>query len=447
MSPQKFLLTLAVTLLFLAPPSLYASDESLASLISERVEYLSAFEARSYVGVYKTEFAKCLSTQKEKTQQKVSRTERRQCVDLAMQHIRNLTIPNPTYQQRIINRNIYALRANGNIPNYIIYPVAGQPTLGIVGDSMAVGSMAAENLEPHMGKLLKDAAWDYGLLGQNSSPADRVSPVLRIFDTPDQQKPPLKRFAENRASNLIDCEECSFGYQIGQAMGIPPSNIFFGAQGGAGISALETQLYRIALPLGHFPNKILISFTGGDICSMSNASISPEEKYTEYLEKMRGALINALQVIPVEESTEILIVAAADVANLVQNKDILAHEVNFYWPFGPQKSKVTCEDIRNQTVQGAERLAKMCQYVLGTNTNDTQRLEHIRRLHQAVVAAQSETAESLNMMFAEKNIRFRFLDSLLALRFAGEDVSPDCFHPGSKGHKRMADSLIQELGL
>ena len=220
--------------------------------------------------------------------------------------------------------------------------------------------------------------------------------VTKVFDTPQKLKSGLDRWFNNTASTYLECEECAFSYRLAIENQIPPRNIIVSAKGGEKIKSLSGQLKKVSLPLGHLPEYVLVSFTGGDICSMSMENTTASEKYTQYYQEMKKQLEESIKKIkPSHKGTHIIIIAAADVNNLVGNEDILSKSVN-YFPKGDAGEKVTCEDIRLGKPTFSDELNGMCPYLLNTSPFDEERVNHIGNLHGAVVDAQRDVVRHFN---------------------------------------------------
>jgi len=424
-----------------------ASDSTSASLLANRISFLSAHGAKEYLPLYQKVFTDCIGDQK------LSKIEKRNCLDRAVKAVEEASAPR--FATRILRDRISELRTSGHLSTYVIYPDLNKQTLGVVGDSLAVGAMAAEHLNPHFFSLVGSAIFDFMLMNQNTTRQDESplitdqttsSRVLRVFDTPESRKSGLSRYYENKGSRFLDCEECSFAYTYGRYLGLPSSNIIFAGQSGKRVDSLKDQLFRLALPIGHLPETVIISYTANDFCHSANALIAPEEKYREYYQTLTNILKGTLSKLkPAPTGTKLIVIAAADVGNLLRNEKILSKELRHYFPGGPNKDKVTCGDIRRQEVGGAKEIAGMCEYILGTRPGDVARIDHIVSLNQAVVRAQKEAVKYMKARHPIKGFSFYFSDSIRNIEFDADDISPDCFHPSSKGHDKIAESLMQSI--
>ncbi|MEO0337318.1 MAG: SGNH/GDSL hydrolase family protein, partial [Pseudomonadota bacterium] len=256
---------------------------------------------------------------------------------------------------------------------------------------------------------------------------------------------------ENRASEFADCEECSFAYTLARNLGVRANNIFVAGRGGRDIQDLDNQLRQVALPLGHLPETVLVSFTANSICGEQNADRTAEDRYEWYKKRMRSRLTEALgEVEASPRGTKFLVVAAADVGNLLTNENVLSRPIFSFYPDGSFSRSMTCRDMRtgqHATTNGSGRdvVAGMCKYLMYTRLDDTERIAHIESLHSAVVQAQREITQEFQEEGAFPNVSFQFLDSILDIDFAADDVSPDCFHPSTMGHDKIAKTLLEEI--
>ena len=429
--------------------SAQAGDARRASLLANNISFLSAHTAKDYLESYQNALQDCLEGTGDDSE------SRRACVETAIDRVRELAAPQ--FEGRIFREHIDHLRREGHISRYLQYPDREKVTVGVAGDSMAVGAMAAQHLDTRAHSLVRKAIFNFLVMGQNTTRAD-LTPligqignlparrVLRIFDTPLNSKTGLERYGENKGSKFTDCEECSFAYTIARNLGAPPSNVFFAGQSGKRVSSLDEQLDRLALPLGYLPDKVIVSYTGNDICHPNNQNVTAKEKYDEYYSKMKSIIEDKLKNLQASRSgTEFLIVAAADIDNLLTNPHILSKKIRHFWPAGPEKVYPTCADLRTQSLGGAAELAQMCPYILETDPNDQARIEHIKSLHRAVVKAQSDVVKALSASASLRNYSFSFTDAILDVNFRAEDISPDCFHPSTNGHDKIAEAILREL--
>lgn len=312
------------------------------------------------------------------------------------------------------------------------FPDVNKPTMGVVGDSLIVGSMSADNLEPNILRLI--------YTGVTKSSSDASIPDQEM-DANDRVIRLLGPNASSLGAQYIDCEECSFAYDLGLSLDVPPANMFFVAQQGARIDTLLTQLKLLTQPLGHLPDYLVISYTANDFCSGDNVKIDAQRKYRDYSKKMKEDLLRAArQLQPSPRGTEIIFVGGADVMNVFRNEKILDKEISYLY-FTDYPRKVTCRDMRQQSLNGAKLLNNICPYVMETRLDDEERIAHIDALHSAVINAQRDSIEFIRSKNFP-NLRYQFIDQILDIDFDGEDISSDCFHPTWKGHKKIADKML-----
>lgn len=427
------------------------------------VDQLSCI-AKNYVNEYHTQLRMCLD-ENGKDEFQLCQNEALKAISLSFQE-------SDTY---IIHR-INKYKRDGHIFSKSTFNM-NYPTVGIVGDSLAAGSLAAGNIEPHLGWLLYNSLIDMLLLNSNPSipykDSEPIHPmkdktymspsvrrknarhgsmkrrndssfVTRVFDTPQKSKSGLKRKYENIASSYIECEECVFTYRLAIENQIPPSNIIMAAKGGERIKSLYDQLEKVALPLGHLPEYVFISFTGNDICSNKMENTTDSEKYNQYYQEMNKQLEKSISKIkPSPKGTHIIVVASADITHLINNEDILNKSIN-YFPKGDVDKEVTCKDIRLGKPTFSKSINNMCSYILNTSPSDEEKISHIKSLHTAIVASQRDIVHQFSQA-QKKGFNFYFVDSILDINFQSEDISPDCFHPSAQGHQKIADELSDEV--
>ena len=436
----------------------------MAHFLSIRIPFMSPRVAHEYVGKYRSHLMACIG--KDKWEDKKMQT----CQDEAVKVISQLFKENEDYLLHRLNQ--YA--RDGHISFTGTPPDPKHPTVGIIGDSLAAGTLAAGNVHADDFKLAYTAFDVFALLSNPSvSSNDAVdrftgnshlvpvmnrklrtrktsnSFVIKVFDTPQQKK--LSSYAERMFFSYVDCEECSFAYHLAIEQRIPSHNIIVSAKGNdQKVRTLYGQIEKVALPFGHLPEYVFISFTGNDICSMEMENTSQSKKYSQYYQDMVRQLQKAVQEIkPSPKGTHVIVVAAADVTNLVVNKELLDKYVansSIKSVFGGGvNKKTTCRDIRLGKAHLSEVIHGMCRYILSASPFDKERIGHIGALHQAVVSAQRDAVRKLQQNQPD-GFNFYFIDDILDTEFQPEDISPDCFHPSVQGHKRIASELSEEVG-
>lgn len=409
-------------------PRSEAQKKQSASLLSNRIPLFPQHQAMRYLGLYYTTLDRCISENPDH-----SRSSSRQCVSEAVQQV--AVAAEKDNPAQFVRARLNNLRRDGLTAPFQIYPDLSKETLGVVGDSLAIGSMASDYLTPDLFALLYSGieglalGWDLTLPEQTDD-----QKVIRLLNSS------IKQYQ----ASLTDCEECSFGYEVGKALGIPASNMFFVAEQGTRVDSMAQQLELLAKPLGYLPEFVIVSYTANDICHTANAEITPQQKHQEYKTKILAQMDLALgKVKPSPKGTEFVFIASADVINVLQNESILNKKISYYFPGDPSDS-ITCRDLRTQTLQGGKYMANMCPYILGTNLNQVERIHHIDALHSAVVTAQKDAVTALSIK-PKDNIRYVFIDDILDVEFTADDISSDCFHPSQKGQSKIADAIIKRI--
>lgn len=399
-----------------------------AILLANRIPLFPQHEAMNYLDIYYESLDKCLA---------LARKEGRQRSNICVQEAVNMVQASleKADPNRFVRIRLNSLRRAGLAANISKYPDVNKPTLGVIGDSLTIGTMAADQLSPNVAQLLYSAA--RGGVGQNLTRVetyDANKEVIRLV------RKPVKRLQ----ATLTDCEECSFAYALGLDLGVPPQNMFFAAEQGMRVDTIAEQATLITEPLGHLPDSIIISYTANDICHVANADFTPQQKYEEYWKKMLPqiqTIVNNLK--PSPRGTKIYIVASVDVINVLKNQKVLDKEISYYFPT-ELRTHATCRDMRSQTLDFSPIINNMCPYIMETNLDDEDRIAHIAALYGAIVAAQRDTVAFLQKQNSG-GFEFIFMDQNLAIDFDGDDISSDCFHPSAKGHEKIADALKKQL--
>lgn len=451
---STFLVLLAIAL----PAQARDLDRRMAaSFLSERVPFLSALHAQAYIDRYDRWTEECLQGH-ERSRKLVGR-----CLDQAAEQVAEVA-KQENYRLWLIHR-LSRLADREHLSTFQV-PDPTRPTLGIVGDSLATGANADLRLEPHLWKLAGQGLFDFlfvhagasqrympvakSLLRRPDQLGDRgrefLPQLTRVFDTPRDHKQGFERSFENRGSTWVDCEECSFAYLVGRRLGLPAENIFMAAQIGKRISSLGQQLERLALPLGHLPEIIIVSYTGNDMCNMSNMNQTFATKAQAYEKEMTRELETLRALKPSPKGTQIFVVAAADVGYLVEAESILNRRVeyNYGWPVAGTRS-ITCRDFRRESFPGLKDLNNMCNLILRTAPENKARIDKVKELHRAVVHAQQSATRWAETHLSGPRLSFNFVSSILQTPFMGEDISNDCFHPSIRGHEKIADHVLPTI--
>ncbi len=446
---------LAVTILPLA--SLAQNKRASASFLSQRVPFLSSFHALQYVDRYEQLTETCLG-QSERSRQRVGR-----CLEQAAEQVAEIA-KGENFRLYLIHR--LSRLADKEHLSLFQLPDNSKPTLGIAGDSLATGANADLRLTPHLWKLAGHGLFDFlfvhagasqrlmpvakDLLRAPETYGERgrrhLPPLTRVFDTPSDQKSGFERAMENRGSSWVDCEECSFAYLVGRRMGLPAENIFMGAQIGKRVSSLGQQLERLALPLGHLPDIVIVSYTGNDMCNMSNMKETLESKRTAYGKEMTSQLEKIRKLKPSPRGTQVFVVAAADVGYLVASEGILNRKVEYNYGTPVLGSReLTCRDFRRESAPGLKDLNGMCNLILRTAPDNSARIAKIRELHSAIVLAQKDATSWAQAQWGDPSLSFHFVESILETPFGGDDISNDCFHPSARGHEKIAEHVLPDI--
>ncbi|MGE4133902.1 MAG: SGNH/GDSL hydrolase family protein [Bdellovibrionales bacterium] len=341
-------------------------------------------------------------------------------------------------------------------------PDLSKPTLGVIGDSLAAGSIADLRLTAEVWPLAGAAA-DFFLNGRwiSQRTYGHRPPVTRIYDTPasvarDRARGITEghRAFENRGFRELDCEECAFGPQLAVAMGFPHENVFVAAKLKSRVDSLADQVDRIALPLKGLPNLILVSFTGNDLCNKRNENISFEEKrqqiaasFYQGLQRFTEYVANSsVETSFSDAETVVAVVGPPNVASLLRDPTVLNHQVPYSTSFNPfHREMVTCREVRQAARPYLDKLNNSCSYVLRTNPGDLHRVSHIDDLSRAIYEGQQQATERAARELSRPGLRFVFLTTLADIKIRGQDLANDCFHPSKQGHTRMAEALFSEL--
>ncbi len=438
-------LTLILLFATLSPPALAqqaADSKRQASFLSERVPFLSAYMAEKYVPEYLQQSNTCLKRQTPSSANLGWRERTESCLAEAAQTIAN--------QARQDHPELYNIHRMGRLFSQgrlsaLQLPDSTKPTLAILGDSLASGSNADLRLTPEVWNLVGQGAFDFLAFHVSSSQRTLPPPHAKGGDYQ-----PLTRILSgdklrDRAHTWVDCEECSFAYWVGRHSGLPSQNIFMAAEMKSRIENLGTQIDRAALPLGHLPEMMILSFNGNDLCNLKNF----KETYASKKESYRKMVLTQLERLThhprAADGTHVMVAGPANIAALIDSPSVLERKVPYHngWPWSSTR-EITCRDFRTESVAFVDRLNKMCSWVLRTHPDDKAKISHIRDLHRAIVDAQAEAVAQANALWpqAKFQLKFYFNRALTEMDVTGGDVAHDCFHPSPEGHFKMAKAIM-----
>lgn len=332
--------------------------------------------------------------------------------------------------------------------------------IGILGDSGVTGALASPRFTASLSNLgqfvIDDSQSDarkedipnaekYNILEDSPAPLTRI----RFSQKERRETHDIQMQATERASEKIDVNQYSWAYLVGRKLGIPPSDMVMVAQDGTRVDALSEQFQRLKdFNANQLPPLILISFNANDLCDekiLNEPSAQVIERYAQTIREQMTKSLDGATAHP--ESTNVVVLAPFDITNAFSNPELLKQKIEFQG-----RGQVECRDLRVGQIQGTltrqtrDRILGMCNAVLETKPDDTERIRKLSELSQGFADAWARLVGEFNQTFGAKNIEFRFSDSTRRAQFQTGDLANDCFHPGARAHTKIADEVLAFLG-
>lgn len=267
--------------------------------------------------------------------------------------------------------------------------------------------------------------------------------------------------------SALDTEQFSYGYLFARGMGIEASKIWIGGDNGTRSDSSVKHIDRMLVKgQGRIPTKVMLLYTGNDLCAQTWDLTTPPEIYGQELYK--GLEYLALRGRNDEnESSTILIPAFLPLSTLLHRESILKKEINFYG------AKSTCQEARKNLfsrsvesemqASGEQNSMKwmfskvmppnpvaLCPSVFSPTNDPNERIGQVANRVRAYRDQQEMIVKKFNDnaaagKFPNVRISARYLNRTSEVIIEGVDVSDDCFHLSLKGHEKVAKTLMDEF--
>ena len=338
--------------------------------------------------------------------------------------------------------------------------------LGIIGDSGTTGAASDPHISADVWTLTFNGLNGITMMNNNSDDRIQLSsqiqselninpkliPPTRIWQS-SQEKSNSKSMINKikLMGEQLDIEEHSFGYLIGNSLHIRPSHILFASQDGAKAESLYHQFNRLKdAVFGYLPQRVIISYTGNDMCSEDIMTTEPTllgDRYYKIFKRELQKVFSESKVHP--QGTTIYILANLNLIQVLHNSEILEKKVPF------QGGNISCRNMRegntNRNILGlvpvnfAKSLNGMCTAILKTHPLDQKRIHHLIQIHSSYVDAQKQVVQDLSAEAKFRGIELVFISETAEILFSKEDVANDCFHPSHLAHIKIARKLQKYL--
>lgn len=319
--------------------------------------------------------------------------------------------------------------------------------MAIIGDSAVTGAVSSPSINATF-KNLQARLWD--ALSPSWKPiVSQNSPTRIFFSSNEMQnfwtRPFLNLVA--RVSTQTDFPESSFGTLVGQGLQIDPLDVVLVGQNSVMVQAIPVQFARIfEIQTKTLPPIILLSFNANDFC---DPKVFSQEAIQPYFQ-------NALQkawddsrpfLRPHPQGTKIFVLAPLDVSNILSNPSIQERVIEM-----EGQGKITCGQVRRDQLQAGvkawvmrQTLAMMCPSVTAPTSAPEHRVKTVQEVQQAINEIWKRQIDRLNQTYANANIRWQYLETIRDIKFTGEDIGNDCFHPSISGHQKIAAEVLRSI--
>lgn len=267
------------------------------------------------------------------------------------------------------------------------------------------------------------------------------------------------------ARSYLDTEEYSWGYLVARGLSVPAKQLLIAAENGARVETIPRQIDRVLDATGGtLPARILMLFTGNDLCGPSLDHTTTPEDYGVALARGFSYLLRNGKSRP--DGTDVYLLSHLGILQLLYEPSILSKSVR---AFG---TTLTCGDLRQQGYLPKDPTAydpglpsdawwfamlmppnpaAYCPTLFGVQGNDAAREEHINALANRIRAYRDVEARELAraMDLAAKApgpIRFHHVLGTADLQFQGEDIAQDCFHLSPLGQAKVARTVLKHMG-
>ncbi len=344
-----------------------------------------------------------------------------------------------------------------------------QFNIGVIGDGFVLGTAASEDfaLDPYL-------LWTQNPHSHNS---ESLSPnVKRLWPLASEFMSTWEwiwdHLQQSAMMKFVDREDVAFSTLVAHELMQSSANsskigaIYVAGEQYAsslGASALAKRVVSQAGPSGL--DYLLVSFSGFELCMNLSEGESTAATYLLNIEKM----LNELEVASRERHapTKVMLFAPVPIMDILAGDLVALKQVPFY---GNQQ---TCRDIRskkfvptsqerltvNQKLEDPlfqtfsrimpQSLALVCPAFA---TNDLDKNETQSRIANTLRSFREGLAQ-LATKWSEKakdkstKLELQFIDSLALVKLLDTDVSNDCMHLSTVGHKKVADLIVASLSL
>lgn len=254
----------------------------------------------------------------------------------------------------------------------------------------------------------------------------------------------------------------SYGYLMGRSLGMRGQDILLAGENGARAQRAWLHASRlIGARKKDLPSKIVMLYSGNDLCAQSYDEISSAEAYGESL--LRGMQYLVLNGHVSPRGTRIYLPAFLPVTTLVHEPSILERKIMLHGEettcreareklFSPKSAKDNeSEDplfqIFSSMIPPSPVL--LCPTLFAPAAQDSARQAMLANRIRSYREAQRKAVQDFNDWRGKKHPAKSFEAIYLAgteqIRFDGADVAGDCFHLSAQGQGKVASAILPGL--
>ena len=358
--------------------------------------------------------------------------------------------------------------------------------LAVIGDSLSTGAVTHPALA-FDGHVL----WD--IFNGTLSVAPRLADLPANFNTglkeplvaPQRLWPTPREFfggadwiwrnaLQSVSRSYLDTAEYSWGYLLATRLGVAPSELAIGGEDGAQVDRMTRHIDRVlAANAGVLPKRLVIFYTGNDLCGASMAEVTSAEEYGRRVANGLSYLLRNAQAAP--GGSDIYLASHMNILQLMTSDSILDKKVR---AFGGES---TCRELRQRgfrpTAEQAEHLrvkpvggdaasspeawyfamamppspAGFCATLFAGGEGKAREDEihalanRIRSFREKQVQAVEQASGTAKPQGAEGGLRLHYLEATAGVKFLGEDIAQDCFHLSIAGQAKIAEAMLHGI--
>ncbi len=362
-------------------------------------------------------------------------------------------------------------------------------TMATIGDSLSTGAVTHPALA-FDGRVLWDIfngsvtvsakvadlpnGFNNGLVDPLPAP-QRLWPTSReFFGGPDWI---WRNALQSISRSYLDTVEYSWGYLLALRLGVPPAQLAIGGEDGARVERMSRHIDRVLEANGGvLPPRLVIFYTGNDLCGASMAEVTSAEDYGQDVERGLRYLLRNAKAAP--GGSDIYLAAHMNILQLLTSESILAKKVR---AFGGES---TCRDLRQRgfrpTAEQAEALrtkpvsgdaanspeawyfslvmppspAGFCTTLFSPGEGRAHE-EEVHALANRIRSFREQQVQALQRVTTAQTakagevgapaLRLHFLEETGRVKFLGEDIGQDCFHLSILGQAKVAEAMLSGI--